>query len=278
MQMTNNEVNFMLYPSSSDLWFEHLSPPSKRGFCLFCFPYAGGSAQIFRHWQRYFFPEVDICLVHLPGRDRRIGEEPYKRLEPMVEALADAMKAQIQSPFAFYGHSMGSLISFELARELQRRHKIAPREMFLSGHYAPPAPRTGPPSFSLSDDEFLERLKNFNGTPTELLNDPEIQELFLPLLRADFEVVDSYDHVPGEPLPCPITTYGGLQDTDVPVEGLHAWRKHTLSTCNVRMLPGDHFFIQTCGTEFMNILRRDVFAAVHAQGQRKQEIAVLAPR
>jgi medium-chain acyl-[acyl-carrier-protein] hydrolase len=183
------------------------------------------------------------------------------------------MECDLQSSLAFYGHSMGALISFELAREISRRHGILPREMFLSGHRAPPAP---PRELrNLSDDEFIARLRKFNGTPNELLDDPEARELFLPSLRADFEVVDSYQYIAGEALPCPITAYGGLQDADVPVEGLYAWQKHTSGRCKVRMLPGGHFFIQTCNAEFMNILRRDIFATLHDPDMRMPEVAAL---
>lgn len=252
--------------SSHALWFEHLLPAQKRDFQLFCFPYAGGNAQIFRHWQRRFSPDVDICLVHLPGRERRIGEPPFTRLTSLVEALADAMEPQLHRPLAFYGHSMGSLISFELAHELHRRYGIAPVAIFLSGHGAPPTSRTEPPSFTLSDEEFMARLEKYNGTPRELLHDPEAREFFLPLLRADFAVVDSYEYVPGPPLPCPITAYGGLQDPGVSVEHLQAWHKHTSATCKTRMFAGDHFFLQTCATDFVTILRRDVLASMNSAG------------
>ena len=116
---------------------------------------------------------------------------------------------------------------------------------------------------NLSDEEFLERLKKFNGTPHELLDNPESRELFMPLLRADFELVDSYEYVPGQALPCPIIAYGGLQDPDVSVEKLQAWQKHTSASCKTRMFPGGHFFVQRQGTEFVNVLRRDVLLSMN---------------
>lgn len=207
-----------------------------------------------------------------------MGEQPFTRLKPLVGVLADLMESELHAPFAFYGHSMGSLISFELARELHRRHGLAPQQIFLSGHQAPPALKKEPPRYNLPDDEFIAKLGQLNGTPKGLLDDPETRELFLPLLRADFELVDTYEYVSGEPLPCPITAYGGLEDSDVPVEALHGWQKHTSSTCKVRMFPGDHFFIQTSGREFVAVLRRDVLASLPRPVWQKLETPIVISR
>jgi len=104
---------------------------------MFCFPYAGGASDVFRGWRRHFPAEVDICLVHLPGRGKRMGERPFTRLNVLVEEIADVICAESPDPYVLYGHSMGALISFELARELRRRHSIGPRQLFLSGGRAP---------------------------------------------------------------------------------------------------------------------------------------------
>jgi medium-chain acyl-[acyl-carrier-protein] hydrolase len=248
---------------SKTLWFEHLSREKQPALRMFCFPYAGGSSQVFRTWQRYFPPEIDLCLAHLPGRGPRISEKAYTSLQSLVSALAEHLCDQIDIPFVFYGHSMGSLISFELARELFRKYNTGPRHLFLSGRYAPQWPKNERATFSLPEDEFIAEVRDLNGTPDELLNDPETRQLFLPLLRADFQLVQTYKYQKDQPLPCPLTIYGGLQDRRVPVESLRDWSSHSISDCKVRMFNGDHFFIRSCEKEFVNMLRNDVVATLY---------------
>jgi medium-chain acyl-[acyl-carrier-protein] hydrolase len=230
---------------------------------MFCFPYAGGNPDVFRGWQRRFPAEVDICLVHLPGRGKRIGERPFTRLKSLVEEIADVISTQSADPFVLYRHSMGALISFELARELRRRHSIGPRQLFLSGSRAPTVPRRRDLTFDLPDNEFIAELRRLNGTPSELLNLPDARDLFLPLLRADFEAVDTYVYQAEEPLSCPITAYGGLDDEFVSLENLREWQKQTSEPCKQNMFPGDHFFIHKAQSAFINALRKDVLATLY---------------
>ncbi|HEY6253186.1 MAG TPA: alpha/beta fold hydrolase [Candidatus Angelobacter sp.] len=225
---------------------------------MYCFPYAGGSAQVFRSWQRHFPAQVDVCPVQLPGRGKRISEPPFTNVKSLVQAIADGIFDGSPDPFIFFGHSMGALISFELARELRRRGSIGPRQLFLSGRRGPTVPQREAPTFNLPHDEFIAELKRLKGTPPELLNVPEAAELFFPLLRADFEVVDTYMYENEEPLSCPITVYGGLQDEFVTREDLREWEKQTCVTYKERMFSGDHFFIHDPKSEFLNVLLTDV--------------------
>ena len=243
----------------SQSWFENLPEGRDAALRLFCFPYAGGSAQVFRKWQRCFSPEVGLSLAHLPGRGARIGEPPFRRYKPLVNALAEAIIPQLPPVFAFWGHSMGALICFELARELRRRGQPGPLALFVSGRTAPQVTDTDPPMFNLPEQEFIAELRRLNGTPTELLDHPELKELFLPTLRADFEVVETYTHEPEAPLACVIHAYGGLQDASVPAADLKAWQKQTTGAFKVRMFPGDHFFIHT-SADLVHAVRRDMLA------------------
>jgi medium-chain acyl-[acyl-carrier-protein] hydrolase len=242
--------------TSRTAWFEHRRPAGKQELQLFCFPYAGAGAQIFHSWQRHLPVEVDLCLVNLPGRDKRIREPLATRLLPLVERIADAIVPELREPFALFGHSMGAAIGFELARELRRRQSIEPAHLLISGCRAPQWPRPDSPIYDLPHDEFIAELQKLNGTPKELLENPELMEVFLPVIRADFEMVGTYDYDPGEPLLCPITAYGGLQDTEVQVDSLQAWEQQTTSTFAVRMLTGDHFFIHN--PNFPGILSDDL--------------------
>ena len=171
--------------------------------------------------------------------------------------LADAMIPELPPAFAFWGHSMGALISFELARELRRRDQPGPLALFLSGRGAPHIPDPDPPISNLPEPEFVE-LRRLNGTPRELLDSPELKEFFLPTIRADFELVETYEYEAEAPLNCPICAYGGLQDTDVPTSDLKEWQKQTSGAFNLRMFPGDHFYIHT-SPDLLHALRRDVF-------------------
>jgi len=246
---------------SGSLWFEHLAQSQEPLIRLFCFPYAGGNAQVFRQWLRYFPPEVNVCLVHLPGRGRRIGEPPFTRLSALTDALAEQIACEMQDQFALYGHSMGALLSFELGRELFRRYGHGPQQLFLSGCRAPQLHFSAPPTFNLPNDEFIANLRRLNGTPEELLADAETREMFLPALRADFEMVETYEYQSGQPLPCPLIVYGGRQDSCIAIESLRAWQAQTTATCRVRLFDGDHFFIHNSGTNFIQALRSDVLRA-----------------
>lgn len=248
---------------SDSLWFEHLSPVQNPSVRLFCFAYAGGNPLVFRPWRKNFPAHVDVCLVQLPGRGRRFGEKAFTRMEPLVEILAHKIHAKLDCPFAFYGHSMGASIGFELAREVRRQYGVEPVHLLVSGRRAPHIPDSDPPTYNLPDDQFVAELKRLNGTPLELLENPETTQIFLPLLRADFELVDTYMYRPGERLSCPITAYGGIQDKDVPAGSLRGWQEHTSGAFKTRMFPGDHFFIiHSSNTSFLEHLCRDLMATV----------------
>ena len=213
---------------------------------------------MFRKWQRNFSPEIDICLVHLPGRARRMGERPRTRLQPLVEEMADAIRTEVHGRFAFYGHSMGALIGFELARELRRRNYGTPVRLFLSACRAPSVVRSVPPTYNLPVQEFMAKIRKLKGTPQEFFEFPELQNALLPVLRADFEITDTYEYLPESPLACPITIYGGDQDELATVKSLVPWELQTTAECKTRLFSGDHFFIQSLETEFVGVLRQDV--------------------
>lgn len=246
------------------LWFEPVSQTDRPALRLFCVPYAGGSADLYRTWQRWFPPQIEICLVHLPGRGKRLRERAFTSAIPLVNAIADRMLWEANVPYALYGHSMGALLSFELARELFRRRGPGPEHLFVSGRNAPQRPRSESATFALPHDQFISELRTLDGTPREVLDNPELMELFIPLLRADFEIVETYEYQPGEQLSCPITVYGGFQDKHVPIAGCQAWQQETSAACTVRMVNGDHFFIRNPGRDFMAAFPSDVLRAVPA--------------
>ena len=256
---------------SSNRCFESLSTARAPLLRLFCFPYGGGNAHVFREWQRYFSPEIDICLVHLPGRARRIGERPHTRMQPLVKEVADAIRTEVRGRFSFYGHSIGALISFELARELRRRNCGAPAHLFLSACRAPTKVRAVPRTFDLPVAEFMAMIQRLNGTPKEFFEYPEIQNSLLPLLRADFEIIDTYEYLAESPLACPITVYGGELDELASLKNLAPWELETSGECKMRVFSGGHFFIQSHKMEFVRTLREDLLQSLAvASGHLKE--------
>jgi len=228
--------------SSSSQWFQ-VQPDSMARLRLFCFPYAGGGSATFRPWTRQVPRSIEVVPALLPGREFRLRESAFTRMEPMVEALAREIVPFLDRPFAFFGHSMGGSIGFELARRLRAERGLEPDHLFISGRRAPQLPEQTPEIHNLPEPEFIAELEKMNGTPREVLEHAELMEMLIPLLRADFEVSRMYHFVPGDPLRCPITVFGGKDDETATREQLEAWRPHTSSACRVYIVDGDHFFI-----------------------------------
>ncbi len=171
-------------------------------------------------------------------------EAPRTELMPLVAEASGAVMPMLDKPFAFFGHSMGALIGFELAREVRRQTGKLPAHLFASGCFAPHLPDPHP-MHHLPEKEFLEELRSLNGLPQEVLENDELMELVLPALRADFNATETYVHVPEPPLACPITAFGGSRDPLTTRELIEGWGVHTSSAFSVRMLPGDHFFLNS---------------------------------
>lgn len=224
---------------------------------LFCFPYAGGGASLFWGWAERLPSGVEVCSVQLPGRGSRAAEPPRSRLLPLVGEMAEALGPYLDRPSVFYGHSMGALLCFELARELRRRHGFEPARLVVSGCSAPQIVDCEQ-THQLPDDLFIEHLRELNGTPAELLDNQELMQLMLPVVRADFAALETYEYVAEPPLGCPITALGGLQDDTVGGDDLRAWREQTTSDFAARMLPGDHFFIHSAEGLVLQVLSREL--------------------
>jgi medium-chain acyl-[acyl-carrier-protein] hydrolase len=199
-----------------------------------------------------------VCAVLLPGRGHRTREEPLTRVATIVERLAPVVELYSAKPFAFFGHSMGALIGFELARRLRREAAAGPAHLFASGCRAPQIPDSSPPTYNLPDAEFLERVRSLNGTPPEVLAHGELMQMVLPLLRADFEAVNTYEYSDEPPLGCPISAYGGLRDEEVARAHLEAWGRHTTGDFVLRMFDGDHFFLHQAEPLLLSVLGREL--------------------
>jgi medium-chain acyl-[acyl-carrier-protein] hydrolase len=235
-------------------WFKSIAPNPASRLRLFCFPYAGGGSTIFRNWPRQLPPYVEVVTALLPGREGRFREPPLDSVERVIDAVTPNILPWLDRPFAFFGHSMGALLSFELARRLRRDHALEPEHLFVSGRGAPQLPERDAPIYNLPEPEFVAELARLNGTPREVLEHAELLELIVPLLRADFAVCQTHAYLPAPPLKCPITVFGGLQDPDVPRESLELWREQTRAAHALHMLPGDHFFVNQQQADILRVV------------------------
>lgn len=225
---------------------------------LFCFPYGGGGASAFYPWTRMIPAEIELCLVQPPGRESRFREEPYRNMLALVNRLADVLAPWLDVPFTFFGHSNGAIMSFELARRLRRDGRPMPLHLFLSGRQAAHIPNRHPPIHTLAEPAFSEQLRRLGGTPEEILQDTEMMDLVRPLLRADFSLTETYSYTTEPPLGIPISAYGSVDDPDVTVEDVHAWREHTSAAFHARIFPGGHFFLNTERTVVLEVLSREL--------------------
>ncbi len=231
---------------------------------LFCFPYAGAGASSFNSWAA-LMPEIELYLVHLPGRDKRIREPLHERLTPMVELLTEALIPHLDKPFAFFGHSMGALVSFEVARQLRRKHAPQPVHLFISARQPPQKVDPDLDLYRLPEDEFLAATeKKYGVLPDVVRQDHEVLRLFLSIMRADLTMLGTYQYEHESPLDCSISVFGGLSDKSVNESDLRGWSEQTSSTFDLKMLPGEHFFIRSSQTTLLNEITQSLSHLLHS--------------
>lgn len=211
---------------------------------VFCLPYAGGGASMFAPWAIASGGRLDICAVHLPGRESRLAEDAFTSTDTLVPVLVDRLTPHLDRPYSLFGHSMGALLAFETARELRRRGLPSPVRLFASGFRAPHLPERFPNRRALDDEAFIAELRTLAGTPDEVVADEEMMALLLPTLRADVTLCETYLHRAGDPLDVPLTVFGGANDPRVSSEELEGWHRHTRAGMELRVFPGHHFFLK----------------------------------
>jgi len=218
---------------------------------LYCFPHSGGAAGEYVRWAGHV-RGVEICGLQPPGRGERFAEEPPARFADLVEAIA--REARFQEPFAFFGHSLGAIVAYELVRSLRAASAPLPEHLFVSACPAPHLGRRRPPARERSDDELLAEIEALGGPlPPEIGEDPDAVRIAVLQHRADAELLDTYRFEPGEPLDLPVTAVGGAQD-DVGRDRLDAWRQHTSGAFQVRLLPGGHFYFRDRPHDLLQVL------------------------
>lgn len=221
------------------------APRPRPAVRLVCFPYAGAGASAYNAWPDLLPPWVEVLALQLPGRQDRMAEPPITRAAPLTAVLRQVLRPYAhRTPLAFFGHSAGALLAFEVARAMAGDGAAA-THLFLSGRGAPDLPARIPPLHALSPDDFRDRLRALEGTPPEILDDGFLFAMLEPALRADFQVWETYAFQPSAPLPTPITALGGERDVQANAEELAGWDRHTGGRFELWMFAGGHFFVDT---------------------------------
>ncbi len=246
----------MMRPSNPSVnpWFPLRQPNPQARLRMFCFPYAGGGASIYNNWGAALPAGVEVCAVQLPGRERRILEQPIRKIPALLDALEPVLSPLLDKPFVFFGYSMGTRIALALAQRWQARGAPLPLGMVMAAAGAPHLNR--PSRDELDDAKFIELLRSYEGTPPEVLAHKELLEMVLPALRADFSVADTV--LPASPVRCPISAWSGLEDSHVTQEGFDGWGALTTGELRLRRFPGKHFFLRTAREQLLASLREEL--------------------
>lgn len=255
----------MIARTSAGSWLVTPRPNPKARLRLLCFPYGGGSASVFRAWPDGLPQDLEVCAVQLPGRENRYGDRPYTDVWALVETLVEALAPLFDEPFAIFGHSLGAFIGFELACALRNQNVQGPVHLYVSGQRAPQIPDPLPPVYQLDDARFLDEIcRRYDAIPMSVRQSEEMLRVVLPMLRADFTMNDTYTCINDQPLNCPITCFGGEQDSETTRGDLAAWADQTDDSFILKMFSGGHFFIQSERESFLRAFSEDLRVYVSA--------------
>ncbi|MDX3418905.1 alpha/beta fold hydrolase [Streptomyces sp. MD20-1-1] len=242
-------------------WFRVFARQPSARLRLFCFPHAGGGASAFHALSALAPDSVEVVAVQYPGRQDRYGEPMPRAMGQLVADLTDAVAGCLDRPAAFFGHSMGATVAFEVARRLRTTHPASLVRLFASARRAPHVDTSRTLDFH-DDEAAMAYIRSLGGVGAQLLDEPELRELALPVLRADFQLIADYRFTPGAPLTCPITVIAGDQDRSFTLQDAREWARHTVAGYDAHALPGGHFYLETevpgLVLLLMNHLTRDV--------------------
>jgi medium-chain acyl-[acyl-carrier-protein] hydrolase len=225
---------------------------------LFCFPFAGGGAGAFEKLRRCLSSEVAVVAIELAGRGRLIRSAPVEDLIEIARAASDAIEPHTDASYALLGSSMGAVLAFEVARELRRRGAPVPERLVVASAAAPQLAGRAPPIHLLSDGDLLDKLREYQGAPEQVLGNQELMRLLLPAVRADLKAHRSYVYLPEPPLGCPIAAVGGMEDRLVGVDELRAWERQTATRFRLELLPEGHFLLDASAPAVARFVERQV--------------------
>lgn len=218
---------------------------------LFCLPYAGGSKNVYFPWKKCLDSSIRLVPIELKGRGSRFNEDFYESLDEAVNDIFDIIKDNLMyEDYAIFGHSMGSLLAYELYYKITKENYKAPKHIFFSGHQAPEI-ISNSKIHSLPDEVFISEIMKMGGTPKEVLENKPLLDLFLPVLRNDFKIIENYQYIEkSKKIQCGISVLNGNDDI-IPANGLLSWKNHSINDFELINFNGGHFFIKD---DFNNVL------------------------
>jgi pyochelin biosynthetic protein PchC len=223
------------------------------GVPLFCFPHAGGAASYFHPWSAALAPGIEVLAVQYPGREDRAAEPCLTTVADLADQIHAALGPSLPGTFAFFGHSMGAILAFEVARRITREQGRGPAHLFVSGRPAPPRyrhrnlHRAGNPAL-------IAELRSLGGTDPRILQASDVLDLILPTMRADYTASETYRFDPGPPLSCDLTAMTGDRDATNTTQDAAAWSAHTTGTFHLQVYPGGHFYLDDCRTQVLKLI------------------------
>lgn len=234
--------------AESIIYIPHEKPNAQ--LRLICFPYAGGSSLTYSPWIKNLHPDVELVLIQLPGRGMRFSEAPFESMDVMVKAIGMALNTLAAKPFIFFGHSMGARVAYELALQLFMHKQRLPSHIIVSGSPAPFIERKKELTHDLSDEDFIHHIRELKGTPEEVLENDELMQLLLPVLRADFKIVESYCSKCIQKIPTIVSVFAGKKD-DIDLEDIESWLMLFELNTGLYWFDGDHFFVDELSAEVL---------------------------
>jgi surfactin synthase thioesterase subunit len=230
----------------------HRSPDGR--VRLLYFPHAGGSASFCFPISRILSPSIEVLALQYPGRQNRRSEPCMQNISQFVDAIMVALEEVDDRPLAFFGHSMGAILAFEVASHFQRCGRTMPVRLFASGRRAPSTTRYENVHQS-DEDGLIAELRRLAGTDKRVLAEEELIRMILPPMRADYKAIETYEWMPGPPIDCPITVLVGNNDPKTTVDEARAWKKHTTRDFTMHVYPGGHFYLGGDGSGVANVIR-----------------------
>jgi pyochelin biosynthesis protein PchC len=240
-----------------DRWIRRFRAGPPAATRLICFPYAGGSASYFFHLAAALRPEVEVFAVQYPGRQDRLDEPLVDDIGELADRTVAALQSSADRPTGFFGHSMGAVVAYEVARRWEHRYGLALTHLFVSGRTAPSRPRET--TVHLRDDEGIRaEVAELGGPNAEVLAHPELAPLVMPPIRNDYKAIETYRYQQGPPLTCPITALIGDADPVVTPDEAAAWAGHTTGPFELRVFPGGHFYLTDQEEQVLDTIRASI--------------------
>jgi medium-chain acyl-[acyl-carrier-protein] hydrolase len=229
-----------------EIWFRAIGTIATSGPTVLCFPHAGGAASAFRNWKARLPKSVNVLATQYPGHEVRWRERVASEVCEIVVPLAMAIRAGKYENLTLFGHSMGALIAFEVAREMRRNGWPLPLHLFVSGSRAPQEQNLRPPIHPLSEADFLDHVRQLGGIPDEVLADVQLMEMLLPVLRSDIRLDETYRYEPEPPLDCDISVFIGAYDPEVSLDQARAWQVQSRGSFQLEIFPAGHWWSPEC--------------------------------